>query len=116
MPFLTDLKVESWRRSRWKLIEKLEYGSESGALFIVKPGFITDLASIPRPLRLIFEVNGKHRKAAVLHDWLYKSKELSRSKCDELFLEAMKSTGVSYWKRYMMYWGVRVGGWASYGN
>lgn len=111
MPFLTELKVTAWQRSKWKLLDKLEYGSNDGVLYTVQPGFITDLASIPKIFRLIFEVNGKHRKAAVLHDWLYSDDKIGRKRSDDIFLEAMESSGVSYFKRYAMYIGVRCAGW-----
>jgi hypothetical protein len=77
---------------------------------LVPKGFITDLASIPKPLRGLIEVNGKHRKAAVLHDYLYCSQMLARKDADALFLEAMELLGVSTLQRNVMWLGVRAGG------
>lgn len=44
------------------------YSDKHQAVFIVEKDFETDLASIPRIFRRIFNVNGKSRLPAVLHD------------------------------------------------
>lgn len=55
----------------------------------------TDLASIPKYLRSIFTVNGPHRLAAIVHDYLYRvggrlpGITLSRETIDKIFLELM---------------------------
>jgi len=76
--------------------------------------FPTDLASIPRIFRIAFPVNGKHRKAAAVHDFLYANHCKSRKWADLMFLRMMKDLGVSRFKRYPMYWGVRSGGWVAW--
>ncbi|MBW1976145.1 MAG: DUF1353 domain-containing protein [Deltaproteobacteria bacterium] len=50
------------------------------------------------------------RQAAVVHDYCYRTGCLSRKKCDQLFSEGMKVLGVPFWKRYVMYWVVRLFG------
>lgn len=81
----------------------------------VPAGFVTDLASIPAPLRGILNVNGKSRRAAVLHDWLYCSQLGTRAEADATFREALVAEGVSI--ACWIYWaGVRVGGWVQYGR
>jgi len=74
--------------------------------------FPTDLSSIPRfpPfLRTIFIKNGKHRIAAVPHDYLCRlGKEFPRRVADRVFLEAMVLRGVGRIKRRLMYWAVRT--------
>jgi hypothetical protein len=84
--------------------------------FIVPAGFETDYASVPRPLWSIFPPSGKYSRAAVLHDYLYRFSKLSRKRCDDIFLECMDALGVPYFKRYAMYWGVRMGGWAAWNS
>lgn len=120
--FKTPLIARTHKRGEWKLESSLVYETNSGFLISVNSGFITDLASIPRPLRILFIVNGDHREAAVLHDWLYANKgkitndrtgkktTLNRLNADKLFLEAMSKTGVSFFRRWAMYLGVRLGG------
>ena len=79
---------------------------------IVLPGFITDGASVPKLLQNIYPpFSGRYIEAAVLHDALYMSESLSRLQADKLFLEAMETLGVSWWKRMTMYYAVRAAGW-----
>lgn len=119
--FLNDLVVSDDEASGNKsiLVEPLSFKSEHfGQVFVVPARFVTDYASIPRLAQLIIPKLGRHRKAAVLHDCLYNKnteyKNLTRKQCDVIFLEAMKSSGVSLWKRWSMYQAVRVGGWAAF--
>jgi hypothetical protein len=84
--------------------------------FIIPAGFVTDFASVPRALWSIFPPHGKYSPAAVLHDYLYRFSKLSRKRCDDIFLECMTALGVPYFKRYAMYWGLRVGGWAAWNS
>ena len=96
---------------QWELAEPLVYVSKAGEVITIPEKFTTDLASIPRPLQGLVNVNGKHRAAAILHDYLYTVRGRSRSECDSLFLEAMESVGVRWSQRWVMYLAVRVGGW-----
>ena len=112
MPFLNMPVLASTNHpEEWVLFQPLKYVTESGMKLIVPDGFVTDLASIPRILYSVIPVNGLHRSAAILHDYLYESQTYGRRKCDDLFLEAMKSSGVRYTQRMAMYIGVRIGGW-----
>ncbi len=112
--FITILSVREGREGEWLLNSVLLYQSEESGTFQVPLDFNTDLASIPRLFRLFFAVNGKHRKAATLHDYLYRTGLVSRKQADLLFLEAMEACGVGKIKQYMMYAAVRAGGASSY--
>ena len=119
--FLTTLRVEEYtpagmsQANLWVLTGPLSYLSATGHQIIVPKGFITDLASIPRPLRGIFNVNGKSRAPAVLHDYLYCSQQLKgRKEADGLFLEAMVARGMDPVTRNLMYVAVRSFGWIYY--
>ena len=96
------------------------YSDYLGAAVVAPQGFKTDLASVPRLFRgLVPVANAKNRKASVIHDWLYQSAGVhsyTRKQCDRVFLEAMKSSGVSWFRRQTMYRGVRAGGWVVYNN
>ncbi|MGL6245659.1 DUF1353 domain-containing protein [Pseudomonas sp.] len=85
----------------------------SGELFSIPVGFRTDLASIPWIVRWVpgFSVNGQHRLAAILHDYLYTIQDRDRAAADALFLEAMEACGVGMALRGTLYAGVRTGGW-----
>ena len=79
--------------------------------------FYTDFASVPR-VPIFYEMCGNraHREA-VLHDYLYRKNSIpivTKSQADSIFLEAMKSTGKSWYLRYPMYYGVVIGGSGAY--
>lgn len=111
------LKVDDG--NKWILAAPLLYKSDLFDIHIQVPaGFKTDLASIPVGFRNLFNINGKHRKAAIVHDYLYRiqgdhrSVKLSRSDCDLIFKEAMACCKVNWFTRQAMWGAVRVGGWA----
>jgi len=119
--FLDPLISEAVPPDTWRLEIRFAYRTlvTGKPLIITVPkGFQNDLASIPRALTWLFPVNGRHRWAAVIHDWLYTNKGFlgdrmifTRLECDQVFLEGMKVMGVPWWKRHSMYRGVRAGGW-----
>ena len=118
--FLTRAKLETFTASRLRLLEELVYLSASGYIFEIPKGFVCDLASVPRLLRFLYSVNGDHRESAILHDFLYDREGLiddesfTREQCDDLFYEAMINSGVSEWKAWSMWAGVRIGGWVAW--
>ena len=120
MPFVTDLFTSDDEVSGDKsvLTKKLVYQLTNlqNHFIAVPAGAVSDFASIPIPFRLLIPKMGRHRKAAVLHDYLYSKDNvysyLTRKECDSIFSAAMKESGVPRWKSYSMYCGVRAGGWA----
>lgn len=86
-------------------------GNGNGITVSIPEGFECDLASSPRILWRVFPPLGKYQAAAIMHDYLYRSKELgSRFLADALFREAMLCLGVPRWKRILMYYAVRLFG------
>lgn len=115
MPFLTPLIAEELPRADWwRLHTPLVYRTRWGMEVVVPAGFETDLASIPARYRQYFSVNGLHRRAAVLHDYLYHHRIGTRASADALFYEAMADLGVPYLERTVMWAAVRVGGWVAW--
>lgn len=112
MSFLSEpiLRVEP-ESGEWRLERRLVFVPRVGKTIVVPAKFLTDLASIPRILQNLIPVNGKHRAAAILHDYLYVTQKLLRAQADALFLEAMKSSGVGAVQRWVMYAAVRAAGW-----
>ena len=100
----------------WELESPLVYLAGDGSTYVVPRRFQTDLASIPAFFRRFFPVNGRHRPAAVLHDWFYATHEIDRTKADAIFYEAMMSCGEYGWKAKMFFYAVRVGGWIAWKN
>jgi hypothetical protein len=109
-------------------------GSEEGIFTLTEPlifysvflsreihvpvGFDTDFASIPRLLQNIIQVNGKHRRAAVVHDYLCVQIDngvtdwslpanLTQGMADKVFREAMKCLDVEFVESSVMYRMVR---------
>ncbi len=65
---------------------------------------------------------GRQNEAAVIHDALSRGEFTTsgpswvweRKDADDVFLAAMVVLGVAPWKRRLMYWAVRIGGWDSW--
>lgn len=86
----------------------------TGLVIRVPAGAWTDFASVPRILWPLFPPHGNHGKAAVVHDHLYalvRRGMFTRAIADSIFLEAMKVSGVGFFKRACMYLAVRLFGW-----
>ena len=110
--FESELKVTKLRTGEWNLIEPLCYYSAIvDSTLCVPAGFITDFASVPRiPLAFLVTGDTAH-EAAVVHDWLYVSGIYDRATADAIFREAMKAMGEPAIKNWLMWAGVRLGGW-----
>jgi hypothetical protein len=80
--------------------------------FTVPKGMATDLASVPVPFRnLISQLTCV--EGAILHDHLYKTGVVRRKVADKIFFEMLKDAVPAY-KRYLIYWALRLGGASSY--
>ena len=112
-PILTPLSCGK----RWVVRKEFVYevGSlGSGNKIVISPGFVTDLASTPKPLWSILPPFGRYLPSAILHDYLYMTKELPRKDADKIFYNGMVILGVPKWKAKIMYYAVRIGGSKSY--
>ena len=100
------------------LVEDLVFTSRIGRGTIrvhVPKGFRTNFASTPWWLWAIFPPRGRWSRAAILHDYIYSQPgECSRFLADALFREAMESSGVPLWRRFLMYYAVRLFGWSAW--
>ena len=92
------------------------YSSDLYTPIITVPvGFYTDFASVPRFMPLVYATLGDTaHEPAVIHDWLYYSAITTRALADRILLEAMGVCGIPAWRRYPIYWGVRIGGWKAW--
>ena len=101
----------------WRLLDDFCYQSDKYATKIcAKKDFECDFASIPRIFwRLIGPpATGKYRRAAVIHDWLYRMHDqygISRAKADGIFYEAMICDGTGHIRAWLIYRAVRACGW-----
>ena len=81
----------------------------------IPDGFLTDFASVPRLFWNILPPNGMYGKAAVVHDFLYRTPHIAtKDEADSVFLEAMQALGVGYIVRHLMYLAVRYFGHFAY--
>jgi hypothetical protein len=85
----------------------------------VPEGYVTDFASIPGFAQWMISPFGRHSEAAVVHDWLYTlgtpGDEPGRKLADRTFRRALHLVGVGFFRRYIMYAAVRMGGKSGYG-
>lgn len=118
--FIGTLQVEAVGVDEWVLLSPLRYVTyvtKRNIEITVPQGFRNDLASIPRLFQAIVPKVAKHRRAAVVHDYLYRERGnlpyayFTRAQSDKIFLEAMKTDGVRFTRRWAMYLAVRSGGW-----
>lgn len=103
----------------YEVVEPFLAWAENGDTYLVPGGFVTDGASIPRWL---WSVVGLHPRspeigqAAALHDLLYRyaPRDISRERADDLIVEGMAALNASWWKRWKVRQGLRLGGWAEW--
>jgi hypothetical protein len=107
---------------RWLITESFTFSLDGLEWVRVGAGELTDFASIPRPVKLLWpSPGGPWDLPAVLHDRLYvlpylwhlngASRRLTRGEVDHLFAEAMKITQTNGLTLRMMHAAVRSGGW-----
>lgn len=102
------------------LLEPMEYQvGTSDKVITIPAGFVTDYASIPRPLWSLYSPHDQYSRAAIVHDYLYWAQLCTREQSDNLFLIAMKESKVPETTRNAVYLGVRGRGsssWDDNGN
>ncbi len=115
MARLSTLKIELLADGRSaRLLTPYRVRTEDGVSVDVPAGFETDFASVPRFFWRIVPPFGRYSPAAVVHDFLYFSGQVSRKDADETFYRLMGSLGVPDWKRWAMYYAVRAFGWIAW--
>ncbi len=120
-PLVIAYHPEAGGRSKWRVHQAFQYdlGEEGSGISVEVPeGFMTDGASVPRPLWWLLPPWGRYGQATVVHDKLCTdglvvhkdgpTSKLSRKEVDRVFLEAMGVLGVPKWMRHVMYCGVRI--------
>jgi hypothetical protein len=80
----------------------------------VPRGFVTDFASVPRLFWSILPPIGRYGYAALFHDYVYWQQIGTRSEADVVFRDTMDELGVPTWKRAILFWAVRLFGFAAW--
>tara|TARA_R110000751_G_scaffold304196_1_gene419460 strand:+ start:644 stop:1015 length:372 start_codon:yes stop_codon:yes gene_type:complete len=118
MTFLDDIIVKPLANGKdWELQYEVRYALPNGRVIYIPASFITDFASIPWFFRRLFQpATGKHRRAAVVHDWIFRTstEDFTFEECNAIFDLIMVEDEVPKWKRTAMYQAVRFGGKSSY--
>lgn len=119
--FIGELDLRAHGHREWLVLAPFAW--ESPRLHVVVPrGFVTDLASIPRPLRGFLDINGPSRYAATIHDFCYcyqrdaYGNRITRELADQEFRAGLEAKGVNIVTRNIYYSGVRAGGWVYWGK
>ena len=120
-------------RSLWGLHDPLTYRpSDADHTITVGPGFVTDLASIPRWAWILLPPDGPWVKGAVIHDFLYATRgtgvwkrhpsgntrpqAYSRAEADWILRDALQNRGVDVVRRNIIWAAVRLGGGRGWGK
>ena len=109
--FETQLAVRHLHGNRWQLTDALVWqGREE--LFVIRSGFETDFASIPKPLRWLLDNAGANSEAAVLHDAAWRESQHENPRIDPwdadgMLRRALRETGATALTRGLMWFGVR---------
>jgi hypothetical protein len=113
----TVVDVEQVDDKEWRILTPIGYSGTTQRFEVPKESTIvksrTDFASVPRMFVWFLPRYGRYTKAAILHDYLWrtavKSGELSLRDADGIFRRAMRELGVPFLKRWIMWAAVRLG-------
>lgn len=82
--------------------------------YVVPEGYETDFASVPRCMSWAYPNSGQYNPAAIVHDYLISQvlevdHAIESNRVDEIFRLAMQELGVPWFRRWVMWSGVRWG-------
>lgn len=117
LAFVTPLVTQATRPG-WATVLRpfTVHSRRMGASHTVPAGFPFDWDSVPRIPGVHALTKGRAEKSACLHDHLYRVQAfdgvpISRRQADLLMFDAMKAEGTARRHRWLIYAGVRLGGW-----
>ncbi|MEI4270478.1 DUF1353 domain-containing protein [Klenkia sp. LSe6-5] len=112
MPFLSRPHVEQLDDGDWALTEPLVYAGRADR-WVVPTGFVSDLASVPVPVRWLIPTNGPWTAAAIVHDWFcdvgIAAGVISSRDADGVFRRMCRELRTPVLRRWLMWAGVRWG-------
>lgn len=89
-------------------------GPDTDDVIHIPKGFLTDFASIPRPLRIFFPMRERISLAPIPHDWLYATHSRPKNEADDIYYEAMIALDYNPKRAYIQYQAVKQGGHKAY--
>lgn len=111
--FIKVSEASSAGRARWRSQGELIFIDSKGRTWTVPTGYVTDFASVYRAPLIYWLTGDTAHMAAVLHDYLctdYVPELMPWREAADLFREAMAAEGTPAWRRWGMYWAVRLFG------
>ncbi len=109
MPFIREESIDIIQTgdTTFQLVKPVSYQGAKET-FVVPAGQDTDFASVPAALMWLIPRYGRWTKAAILHDYLWRSGVINKTDADGIFRRALRELGVPLYKRWMMWSAVRV--------
>jgi hypothetical protein len=112
--YTNTLKLTKVSNNHWVVAEAFEFHyTKDGTtnVVVVPSGEKTDLASVPKQLQWLIPKSGDHDQAAVVHDKICRDVLYDRiqpfykthRQRSAIFLDALKTSKVSFAKRWAMY-------------
>jgi len=110
------VKIHTKNPQERELYAPFTYVTNKGDKITVPKGFFTNFASVPRGLWWAMPPLDTYGKAAVIHDYLYRTPGLgyTRKEADDILKEACQVLGVSPIKINILYSAVRTFGWRAW--
>lgn len=110
---------------QWRVQDGFTYWLNAVEFVTIPTGFITDFASIPRPLQVLWpSPGGPWDLPAVVHDYLYRyavvtcingrTRTITRSDADDELKHGMEWMQTRWIATRCIYRGVRIGGWRAW--
>lgn len=104
MTTLPDLDVRVLSKERdgagtFQILTQFNCITDTAGPISVDVGYVTDFASIPRPARWLLPQAGHSARAAVLHDWLLRSRD---RRATAVFSEVLRADGTGPIRRWLM--------------
>ncbi len=118
------VRVSFLPKKRWWHRRKIQLLNDVLVLnFVIKAGFESDGASIPRFAAGLFPPFGRYLKAALLHDMAYRypqefmkktndgTRSITRREADNLMFAACTQLRIRWWRKWSIYIALRLFGW-----
>ena len=106
LDYIPETRIIGWRKNGAAIhqLQKNIMFIFNGYIIFIPAGFVFDGASIPKlAWSIVGAADGRYFLAALIHDWLYTTKQLSKEQADDLFKRIMMHLGISWFKRVTMW-------------
>jgi hypothetical protein len=114
------LRLSRFREPIYFLTDPISWtpnaGQETYHAVTVPPGFVTDMASIPRVFWSLLRPDGEYAYAAIVHDYLYWTQTGSREEADHILKMAMEDFEIDALTVRIIYQAVHSGGQAAWAS